>query len=97
MKLPSFYQTNFEGKNFIPQHFNLIRMRDVKKNVKMDLYYVNICKYEHEKNMTMLWCKITPKTNVEHIEGNEGSYSYLYPFGDLAQKNLQWGFYVCIK
>ncbi len=27
-------------------------------NVEMDFYYVNICKHEHEKNMTRLWCKI---------------------------------------
>jgi hypothetical protein len=25
------------------------------------------------------------KINVEQIEGNEGSYFYLYPFGNLAQ------------
>ncbi len=37
----------------------------------MDLYYVNICKYEDEKNMTRLWCKIMFKTNVEQVEGNE--------------------------
>jgi hypothetical protein len=37
------------------------------------------------------------KTGVEHIEGNEGSYSYLYPFGDIVQKKFQGGFYVCIK
>jgi hypothetical protein len=36
-------------------------------------------------------------TGVEHIEGNEGSYLYLYPFGDLAQKSFQIGFYVCIE
>jgi hypothetical protein len=35
-------------------------------------------------NMTRLWCKIVFKTNVEQIEGNEGSYVYLYPFKDLA-------------
>jgi hypothetical protein len=29
-----------------------------KINVKMDIYYANICKHEHEKNMTRLWCKI---------------------------------------
>ncbi len=51
----------------------------------MSFYYVNICKYEHEKNMTRLWCKIVPKISVEQTEGNEGSYFYLYPFGDLAQ------------
>jgi hypothetical protein len=68
-----------------------------KTNMKMDFYYANICKYEHEKNMTRLWCKIMPKTNIEHIERNEGSYFYLYCFGDLTQKNFQGGFYVCIK
>jgi hypothetical protein len=26
-----------------------------------------------EKNMTRLWCKIVPKTNVEQIERNERS------------------------
>ncbi len=36
-----------------------------KANLKMDFYYANICQHEHEKNMTKLWCKITPKTNVE--------------------------------
>jgi hypothetical protein len=68
-----------------------------KTNMKMDFYYANICKYEHEKNMTRLWFKIMPKTNIEHIERNEGSYFYLYYFGDLAQKNFQGGFYVCIE
>ncbi len=33
----------------------------------------NICKHEHENNMTKLWCKIVFKTGVEQIEGNEGS------------------------
>jgi hypothetical protein len=56
-----------------------------KINMKAKLYYVNICKHEHEKNMTKLWCKIVYKINVEQTEGNEGSYSYLYPFDDLAQ------------
>jgi len=64
-----------------------------KTNMKTNLYYVNIYKHEHEKNMTRLWCKIVLKTNVEQIERNEGSHSYLYPFGGLAQGS----FYVCIK
>jgi hypothetical protein len=68
-----------------------------KTNMKMNIYYFNMCKHECEKNMTRLWCKIMPKTSVEQIEGNEGSYSYLYPFGDLAQRSFQKGFYVCIK
>jgi hypothetical protein len=38
-----------------------------------------------------------PKIGVEHIKGNEGSYSYLYPFGNITQGSFQGGFYVCIK
>ncbi len=53
-----------------------------KTNMKTYIYYVNICKHEHEKNITRLWYKIVLKTNVENIKGNEGSYFYLYPFGD---------------
>jgi hypothetical protein len=52
-----------------------------KTNMKTYIYCVNICKHEHEKNMTKLWCKIVLKTDVEQTEGNEGSYIYLYPFG----------------
>jgi hypothetical protein len=66
-------------------------------NMKMDLYYANICEHEHENNLTRLWCKIVLKTNVEHIKGNERSYFYLYPFRDLGQRSFQGGFYVCIK
>jgi hypothetical protein len=66
-------------------------------NMKTNFYCANICKHEYEKNLTRLCCKIVPKIGVEHIKGNEGSYSYLYPFGDLTQGNLQGGFYVCIK
>ncbi len=60
-----------------------------KTNMKMNIYYANICKHEHEKNMVRLWCKIMLKTNVEQTEGNEESYFYLYPFGDLAQGSFQ--------
>jgi hypothetical protein len=35
-----------------------------KKNGFTYFYYVNICKHEHEKNMTKLWCKIMFKTCV---------------------------------
>jgi hypothetical protein len=59
-----------------------------KTNVKKNIYYVDVCKYEHEKNMTRLWCKIVPKTNAEQIKRNEGSYFYLYLFKDLTQGNF---------
>jgi hypothetical protein len=67
-----------------------------KINVKTNIYYANICKHEHEKNMTRLWCKIVPKTNIDQTKRNEGSYFYLYPFGDLVQGSFQEGFHVCI-
>ncbi len=68
-----------------------------KTNVKINLYYANICRHEHEKNTTRPWCKIVSKIGVEHIEGNERSYFYLYLFGDLGQRSFQGGFYVCIE
>jgi hypothetical protein len=68
-----------------------------KTNVETNLYYVNICKHEHENNITRLWYKIMPKIGVEQNKGNEKSYFYLYPFEDLAQRSFQKNFYVCIK
>jgi hypothetical protein len=60
------------------------------KHIFVMLKYVNM-------NMTRLLCKMLPKTNVEHIEKNEGSYLYLYSFEDLCQGSFPGGFYVCIK
>jgi hypothetical protein len=54
-----------------------------KTNIKTNFYYSHICKHEHEKNMTRLWCKIVPKTRIEQTKGNEGSHLYLYMFEDL--------------
>jgi hypothetical protein len=68
-----------------------------KTNVKANICYAHIIKHEHVSNMTRLWCKIMLKTSVEQTERNEGSYSYLYSFGDLAQESFQGSFYVCIK
>jgi hypothetical protein len=61
--------------------------------MKINFYYANIYKHEHEKNMTKLWCKIVFKTCVEQTKRNERSYFYLYAFGDLIQRRM----YVCIK
>jgi len=55
-----------------------------KTNVKMNIYFINICKYEYEKNMTMLRYKIMLKIGVEQIERKEGFYFYVYPFEDIA-------------
>jgi hypothetical protein len=68
-----------------------------KTNMKTNFCYANICKHEHEKNMTRLWCMIVLKIGVEQTEGNERSYIYLYPFGDLVQRSFQGSFYVCIE
>jgi hypothetical protein len=61
-----------------------------KTNVKINLYYANISKHEHENNMTRPWCKIV-------LEKNDESYFYLYSFGDLVQGSFQKDFYVCIE
>jgi hypothetical protein len=58
------------------------------ENMKIDIYYGNICKHEHEKNMTRLQCKIVFKIGVEQTKGNEGSYFCLYPFGNQTQGNF---------
>jgi hypothetical protein len=68
-----------------------------KTNMETNLYYANVCKHEHEKNMTRLWCKIMPKIGVKQTKGNEGLYSYVYPFGGLIQGTFKGGFSVCIK
>jgi hypothetical protein len=38
-----------------------------KTNMETNFYYVNICKHEHEKNMTRLWCNIVLKAGDEQI------------------------------
>jgi hypothetical protein len=44
---------------------------------------------------TMIMTRKCPKTSVELIEGNEKSYPYLYPIGDLDQESLHKNFHVC--
>jgi hypothetical protein len=45
------------------------------------LTYVNICKHEHEKNVTRLWCKIMFKIGVENIEKMRGLTFIYTPLG----------------
>jgi hypothetical protein len=68
-----------------------------KTNVKIDLYYASICKYEHKREHNKAMCKIVSKICVEQTERNEKTYFYLYPFGDLVQRIFQRCFYVCIE
>jgi hypothetical protein len=65
-----------------------------KTNVEIDLYYINIRKHEHEKNMTRLWCKIVPKTSVEQMKGPTSIYT---PLGTQLKEASKEVFYVCIK
>jgi hypothetical protein len=58
----------------------------VQENVKTNLYYVNICKHEHEKNITRLWCKIIPKTNVENTKEMKGPTSIYTPLGTYFEE-----------
>jgi len=37
------------------------------------------------------------KISVKYIKGNEGSYFYLYPFGDLVHGSFQKNLYVSIE
>ncbi len=57
-----------------------------KTNVKTYVYYVNMCKHEHKKNMIRVWCKIVPKTNVEQIEENGGFTSIITFWGFSSKK-----------
>ncbi len=45
----------------------------------MNIYYASICKHEHEKNMTRLWCKIVPEIDVEQTKGNGELYFNFIP------------------
>ncbi len=59
-----------------------------KTNLETNLYYVNICKHEHENNMTKPWCKIVPKIGVEQSERNEVSYSLFLPLWECNSRKL---------
>ncbi len=50
-----------------------------KINVKIEFYHVNICRHEHEKNMTRLWCKIMPKMVLKKLKEIRGRTSIYTP------------------
>jgi hypothetical protein len=53
-------------RNSKKKHKNYKQEQKMSKiNMKTNIYYANICKHEHENNMTRLWCKIVLKTSVE--------------------------------
>jgi hypothetical protein len=63
----TFKQRTWQGYAIKKQeHKNEKQEHDMcKTNVKMNLYFVNICKHEHGNNMIRLWCKIMLKIGVE--------------------------------
>jgi hypothetical protein len=50
------FKSNF-SKQEIQQNYVIQKQEHemCKTNMKMDIYYANICKYEHKKNMIRLW------------------------------------------
>ncbi len=53
--------------------------------VKMDIYFVNICKHEHEKNMKIkgYGVRLCLRQMLNKISKMRGFYFYVYIFGDL--------------
>jgi hypothetical protein len=43
-----------------------------KINVETNIYYVDICKHEYEKNMTRLWCKIVLRLVLNRLKEMKG-------------------------
>jgi hypothetical protein len=82
-RLNEMFLSNLQTKNNTRLCDSKTKTRDVQDK-RENGYYANICKHEHEKNMTRLWFKIVLKIGVEHTKGNEGSYFYLYAFGNLT-------------
>jgi len=44
----------------------------------MNIYCANICKHEHEKNITRLWFKIVFKIDVEQSKKKMKSFTSIY-------------------
>jgi hypothetical protein len=82
----------FKNKNIRTKNKDTRCAKPMWKHIFIMLTYANI---NIKDNITRLWCKIVPKSSVKQIEGNEGTYFYLYPFRDLVQRSFQRGFYVC--
>jgi hypothetical protein len=51
-----------------------------KKNVKTDLYYANICKHEHEKNMTRFDARSCLKLVLNKLKEMRGPTLIYTPF-----------------
>jgi len=56
--------------------------------IQKEFYFNDVCKQKLKQESV-------PKIGVELIKGNGKFYPYLYPFGDLAQRNFHKIFHVC--
>jgi hypothetical protein len=50
-------------------------------NAKTNFYYVNVCKCEHEKKMSRLWCRIVPRIGAEQTKRMKGLTFIYTPLG----------------
>ncbi len=75
---------NFQTKNKTRLCDSKTKTQDVQNKCENGSL---LCKHEHEKNMTRLWCKIMPKTNVKQTKKNERFYLFI-PFWGPSSKKL---------
>jgi len=64
-----------------------------KTNVKMNLYYANTCKHEHEQGYGATSCLRLMLNKLKEMK----SPTSIFPFKDLIQRSFPGGFYVCIE
>jgi hypothetical protein len=82
-----------------PKHKTMNQNTNIKIKIKnkkcaRPKYKHNFYHDKYENNKTRLWNKIIFLTCVKHTQGNEGSYLYLYAFGDLIQRSFHGSFHV---
>jgi len=58
-----------------------------KIKMKANIYYVNICKHEHENNMTRLWSKIM-LNRLKEMKGPTSIYTRLKTYFKEASKEV---------
>ncbi len=59
-----------------------------KTNMKTYIYYVNICKYKYEKNMTRLWCKIILRLVLNKLKEMKG-FTSIYTLWEPSSRKLR--------
>jgi hypothetical protein len=87
-------------QDYVIQNMNKWTKNKNMKCAKQTWKWIFIMLTYANMNMRKTWqgygAEIMPKISVEQTERNEGSCSYLCPFGELTQGSFEKGFYVCI-